>query len=44
MSPELVKRLRAPNGLEYHQPLGLLINNQWVEGHAAEKIVTISPA
>ncbi|KAI8685233.1 Aldedh domain-containing protein [Fusarium keratoplasticum] len=35
--------LIAPNGVQYSQPLGLLINNEFVPARSGERIATFSP-
>lgn len=42
MADSLSVKLKAPNGLEYDQPTGLWINNEWVKG-SGEHITTIDP-
>ncbi|ODH21995.1 hypothetical protein ACO22_05592 [Paracoccidioides brasiliensis] len=39
----LSEKLTAPNGLEYIQPLGLFINNEFVEARSGKKITSINP-
>lgn len=40
---ELFVDLKAPNGREYKQPLGLFINNQFMKSSSGEKITSINP-
>jgi len=40
---ELFVDLKAPNGHEYKQPLGLFINNEFVKSSDGEKITSINP-
>lgn len=40
---ELYTDLKAPNGREYKQPLGLFINNEFVKSSSGEKITSINP-
>jgi aldehyde dehydrogenase (NAD(P)+) len=42
--PDLAVELAAPNGLQYVQPVGLFINNEFVESSLKEKLTTIDPA
>jgi len=35
--------LTAPNGVQYTQPTGLFINNEWVKSKSGEKITSINP-
>jgi len=35
--------LKAPNGREYKQPLGLFINNQFIKSSSGERITSINP-
>lgn len=36
-------KLTAPNGQSWVQPLGLFINNEFVEGSAPNQIETLNP-
>lgn len=40
---DLVIELKAPNGREYKQPIGLFINNEFVKSSSGEKITSINP-
>ena len=40
---DLFADLKAPNGREYKQPLGLFINNEFVRSSDGEKITSINP-
>lgn len=40
---ELFIDLKAPNGREYKQPLGLFINNKFSKSSSGEKITSINP-
>jgi len=40
---ELFVDLKAPNGREYKQPLGLFINNEFCKSSSGEKITSINP-
>ena len=40
---ELYVDLKAPNGREYKQPLGLFINNEFVKSSSGDKITSINP-
>ncbi|KAL2040248.1 hypothetical protein N7G274_007151 [Stereocaulon virgatum] len=40
---DLVVNLKAPNGREYKQPIGLFINNEFVKSSSGEKITSINP-
>ncbi|KAG9774449.1 Aldehyde dehydrogenase [Exophiala dermatitidis] len=40
----LFQDLTTPNGLKYQQPLGLFINNEFVQGSSGEKITSVDPA
>ena len=40
---DLFINLKAPNGREYNQPIGLFINNEFVKSSSGEKITTINP-
>lgn len=35
--------LKAPNGRKYTQPIGLFINNEWVESSNGQKLTTVNP-
>lgn len=35
--------LKAPNGREYKQPIGLFINNEFVKSSSGDKITSINP-
>ena len=37
-------RLKAPNGLEYTQPTGLWINNEWRHSRSGTTITSINPS
>jgi aldehyde dehydrogenase (NAD+) len=37
-------QLSAPNGKKWTQPLGLFINNEFVESSKGSKIISINPA
>jgi hypothetical protein len=39
----LFQTLKAPNGREYEQPLGLFINNEFVAAKSGETITSINP-
>ncbi|KAF4553110.1 Aldehyde dehydrogenase-like protein 15 [Elsinoe fawcettii] len=39
---DLTIKLKAPNGVEYSQPTGIFINNEWVKG-SGDKIASINP-
>ncbi|KAH7044663.1 aldehyde dehydrogenase domain-containing protein [Macrophomina phaseolina] len=41
---DLFTELTAPNGLQYTQPLGLFINNEFVPSKSGKKIASIDPA
>ncbi|KAI9660416.1 MAG: hypothetical protein M1821_009766 [Bathelium mastoideum] len=41
--PKLAVELTAPNGVKYSQPIGLFINNEWVESRSGDKITSINP-
>ncbi|KAH6873424.1 aldehyde dehydrogenase-like protein [Thelonectria olida] len=43
MNSQLFKELTTPNGISYQQPLGLFINNEWVQSKGNDKITTINP-
>lgn len=36
--------LAAPNGRSWDQPIGLFINNEFVESQGGDRITTINPA
>ncbi|KAK0516343.1 hypothetical protein JMJ35_000946 [Cladonia borealis] len=40
---DLFIELKAPNGREYKQPIGLFINNEFVKSSSGEKITSINP-
>jgi hypothetical protein len=40
---DLFVNLKAPNGVEYKQPIGLFINNEFVKSSSGEKITSINP-
>ncbi|KAH7159424.1 Aldehyde/histidinol dehydrogenase [Dactylonectria estremocensis] len=44
MTASVFADLVTPNGIRYRQPLGLFINNQFVESRSGETISTIDPA
>lgn len=41
---QLSVQLTAPNGQTWSQPIGLFINNEFVESQKGDKLVTIDPA
>lgn len=41
---ELHRRLKVPNGVEYEQPLGLFINNEFVSSSTGQVIASVDPA
>jgi aldehyde dehydrogenase (NAD+) len=41
---QLSIELTAPNGRTWSQPIGLFINNEFVESQKGNKLVTIDPA
>ncbi|KAF2151928.1 aldehyde dehydrogenase [Myriangium duriaei CBS 260.36] len=41
---DLAIKLKAPNGVEYSQPTGLFINNEWVKSSKGNKITSINPS
>lgn len=43
MTSDLFIVLKAPNGREYKQPVGLFINNEFVKSKSEEKITSINP-
>ncbi|CAH0047658.1 unnamed protein product [Clonostachys solani] len=43
MTTDLFATLTTPNGVRYSQPLGLFINNEWVESRENDRIVSVSP-
>lgn len=43
MNSDLFINLKAPNGREYQQPIGLFINNEFVKSKSGEKITSINP-
>ena len=43
MSSNLFVDLKAPNGRDYKQPIGLFINNEFVASKSGEKITSINP-
>ena len=43
MTSDLFINLKAPNGREYKQPIGLFINNEFVKSKSGEKIISINP-
>ncbi|KAJ2982099.1 hypothetical protein NQ176_g1621 [Zarea fungicola] len=40
---DMIIELTAPNGLTYHQPIGLFINNEFVRSSSGQKIPTTDP-
>lgn len=40
---DLTVELTSPNGLQYSQPIGLFINNEWTKSSSDEKITAINP-
>lgn len=36
--------LTAPNGVKYTQPLGLFIDNEWVESRKGQVVISVSPS
>ena len=40
---DLEVELKAPNGRKYKQPIGLFINNEWVESSNGQKLTTVNP-
>ena len=40
---DLEIQLSAPNGVQYSQPVGLFINNEWVKPQKGDKITSINP-
>jgi hypothetical protein len=40
---DLEVELKAPNGRKYKQPIGLFINNEWVESSTGQKLITVNP-
>ncbi|KAL6716442.1 mitochondrial aldehyde dehydrogenase [Lecanora helva] len=40
---DLFVNLKAPNGRQYKQPLGLFINNEFVKSSSGDKITSINP-
>ncbi|KAF9888894.1 hypothetical protein FE257_008264 [Aspergillus nanangensis] len=43
MTPQMFANLTTPNGVCYSQPLGLFINNEWVQSKEGDKITSINP-
>ena len=43
MTSDLFINLKAPNGREYKQPIGLFINNEFVKSKSGDKITSINP-
>lgn len=43
MSLPMNARLVAPNGVEYTQPLGLFINNEFVPAQSQDRITAVNP-
>ena len=43
MTSDLFINLKAPNGREYKQPIGLFINNEFVKSKSGQKITSINP-
>ena len=43
MTSDLFIVLKAPNGKEYKQPIGLFINNEFVKSRSGETIASINP-
>ncbi|KAJ0277538.1 hypothetical protein CBS470a_010254 [Colletotrichum nupharicola] len=43
MTTKLFQEITTPNGVTYTQPLGLVINNEWVAAKSGEEITVISP-
>ncbi|KAL2858981.1 aldehyde dehydrogenase [Aspergillus pseudodeflectus] len=41
---KLAQTITAPNSVQYDQPTGLFINNQWVESSNRQTITSINPA
>ncbi|PGH15174.1 hypothetical protein AJ79_02539 [Helicocarpus griseus UAMH5409] len=39
-----IANLTAPNGINYTQPLGLFIDNEWVASKKEDRIISINPA
>lgn len=44
MAANVLAYLTTPNGIRYRQPLGLFINNEFVESKSGETFPTIDPA
>ncbi|KAJ4209662.1 mitochondrial aldehyde dehydrogenase [Fusarium solani] len=44
MATNVFADLTTPNGIRYRQPLGLFINNEFVESKSGETFPTIDPA
>ncbi|KAJ4252742.1 mitochondrial aldehyde dehydrogenase [Fusarium torreyae] len=43
MASQLFQNLSAPNGHSFQQPLGIFINNKWVEAKSGKKLTVVSP-
>jgi hypothetical protein len=43
-SSSLSEQLTTPNGIQYKQPLGLFINNEFVQARSDETIIAVNPA
>ncbi|KAF9891325.1 hypothetical protein FE257_004180 [Aspergillus nanangensis] len=41
---DLSIELTAPNGVKYTQPIGLFIDNEWVESKKGQLVITVDPA
>jgi aldehyde dehydrogenase (NAD(P)+) len=41
---DLSVKLTAPNGVEWEQPLGLFINNEFVPSKSGKTLETVDPA
>lgn len=43
MAPQLKTTIKTPTGREYEQPLGLFINNEWVNAKKGQTFEVINP-